>query len=50
MPRLPNLFIDPYVVLRREETTGDDSGSAGLQPAPTRELEVHVAGLACTSI
>ena len=50
MPRLANFFIDPYVVLRRDEALCDDSGSTGLQPAPAREMEVHVAGLACTSI
>ena len=50
MPRLLNFLIDPHVVLRRNESLGKHAGSAGLQPAPTRELEVHVAGLACTSI
>ncbi len=50
MPRLLNVFIDPRAILRRNETLRDESGSAGLQPAPSRELEVHVAGLACTSI
>ena len=39
------------------ETGGDrttdgglNSGSAGLQPAPAREMDVHVAGLACAGI
>ena len=27
-----------------------NSGSAGLQPAPAREMDVHVAGLACAGI
>ena len=50
MPRLRNFFIDPYVILRRNESLSGDSGSAGSQPAPAKEMEVHVAGLACTSI
>ena len=50
MPRLHNFFIDPYVILRRDESLSGDSASAGLQPAPAREMEVHVAGLACASI
>ncbi len=50
MPRLLNFFIDPHMILRRDEALNDQSGSAGLQPAPAREMEVHVAGLACTSI
>ena len=50
MPRLLNVFIDPRAILRRNEALSDEYGSAGLQPAPSRELEVHVAGLACTSI
>ena len=50
MPRLLNLFIDPRAILRRDEVLSGESGSAGLQPAPTREMEVHVAGLACTAI
>ncbi len=50
MPRLLNFFIDPHVIFRRDETLEDKTGSAGLQPAPTRELELHVTGLACTGI
>ena len=50
MPRLLNLFIDPRAILRRHETLSEGSRSAGLQPAPSREVEIHVAGLACTSI
>ena len=50
MPRLLNLFIDPHVIRRRDEALSDKSGSAGLQPAPTREMDIHVAGLACTGI
>lgn len=50
MPRLLNVFIDPFVVLKRHEVRSEQSGGAGLQPAPARELELHVAGLACTSI
>ena len=50
LPRLLNVFIDPFVVLKRHEVRSEQSGGAGLQPAPARELELHVAGLACTSI
>lgn len=50
MPRLRNFFINPYVILRRDESVSGDYGSVGSQPAPAREMEVHVAGLACTSI
>ena len=49
MPRLLNLFIDPHVIRRRDEALSDKSGSAGLQPAPTREMEIRVAGLACNT-
>ena len=49
MPRLLNLFIDPHVIRRRDEALSDKSGSAGLQPAPTREMDIHVAGLACNT-
>ena len=50
MPRLLNFLIDPHVIRRRDVALSDDAGSAGLQPAPTREMDIHVAGLACTGI
>lgn len=50
MPRLLNFLIDPFVELKRHEVQIDRSGNTGLQPAPTREMDIHVAGLACTSI
>ena len=50
MPRLLNLLIDPHVFVRRDRAVDASPGSAGLQPAPQREMDVHVAGLACTSI
>ena len=50
MPRWLNFFIDPHVTRRRDEAVSANSGSTGLQPAPTREMDIHVAGLACTGI
>ncbi len=50
MPRWLNFFVDPHVTRRRDEAVSANSGSTGLQPAPTREMDIHVAGLACTRI
>ncbi len=50
MPRLLNFLIDPFVELKRHEVKVVRTGSAGCKPAPSREMDIHVAGLACTSI